>query len=147
MNRQQIKDMKESIKSEYEAKIKKLGDEMQAAFSSLSKVEETLFASNLLQTELPISIGATIRNRIVDTAHKKDRVPSVRVRIEDALDKIQGEFTTQQLLAAINTDGMGEKVDKKNFLPRFSRLKKDNVVIVVSDPEGNRPGKYKKGGI
>ena len=145
MNRQQLEDMKKSIKAEYDAKIKKLGDEMQDALSSLSKVEETLCASNLLQTELPMPIEKTIkRGKIVRAVRKLERIPSVSTRIKDALDKIQGEFTTHQLFTAINNDGIGLKVNKKNFAPRFSRLKKDNVVITVLEPEGNRPGKYRK---
>jgi hypothetical protein len=144
MNRRQLDAMKKSIKSEYESKIKRLRDEMQDALASLAKVEETFFASELIQTELPVPAGKIEKHLEENEEKKTERIPSVRARINNALASMEGEFTTQQLLEAVNNDGTNKEVPKNSFLPEFSRLKKDKAIIVVSDQQGNKPGGYKK---
>lgn len=148
MNRSQIEAMKASIKTEYQAKISKLENEMQTALFSLSKVEETLCASNLIQTEL--AMGNIMRDNIVESAHKehnqmvRTRIPSIRSRIINALDKIQEGATTNQLLETVNNDGTGKEISKNSFFPEFSRLKKEGIIVVDLKQEGPRPGTYKK---
>lgn len=140
MNRSLIAEMKANIQSEYEVKINKLRDEMNMALASLSKVEETLFASNIISTERP----RLIRRKTPEAEPNTARPLSVRSRIIKALDKMDGEFTTRQLRDAVNSDGTGKEVKKNIFAPEFTRLKKNNIVIVIQEQQGNQPGKYKK---
>jgi hypothetical protein len=143
MNQSLIAEMKANIQSEYEAKISRLQDEMNTAIDALSKVEETLFASNIISNELPASIKKKIPMALEQEPNTA-RPLSIRSRIIKALNKMGGEFTTRQLRDAVNSDGTGKEVKKNGFAPEFTRLKKNNLVIVIQEQQGNQPGKYKK---
>lgn len=65
-------------------------------------------------------------------------------RISDALDAMEGEFSSSALWNAASNDGRGMEIPKTSFHPRLSRLIKDGLVIIVQKQSGGVPGIYKK---
>ena len=139
MNKLQIAEIKSSIRTEYETKINKLKEEMEVALSALSRVEETLYQSNLIQSELPIPTRADTPP--VGNIRKVKGVPS---RVNAALSKMYGEFKSRELWDVANNEGDRKKISRKNFAPCFSDLKKSGKIVVIKEPMGNNPGIYKR---
>ncbi len=65
-------------------------------------------------------------------------------RINDALDKMEGEFSSNTLWSAASKDGRGNEIPKTSFHPRLSKLIKDGLLIVVKKQGGGIAGTYKK---
>ena len=65
-------------------------------------------------------------------------------RIKDALDKMEGDFSSADLLNAASKDGRGNEIPRNSFYPIFSNLMKDGSIIIVEKQIGSIPGIYKK---
>jgi hypothetical protein len=73
----------------------------------------------------------------------KGHVSDIR-RISDALDRMEGEFTSTNLFDTASKDGRGSEIPKTSFHPRFSKMIKEGSIIVVSKQHGGYPGIYKR---
>ena len=63
-------------------------------------------------------------------------------RIQDALDSLEGEFSSAELLTKASNDGRGEKIPITSFYPKFSKLVKEGIIITISRQSGGIPGRY-----
>jgi hypothetical protein len=145
MERSEIERLKIAMRAEYEAKITKLKEELEIVLSSLSRAEETLCVSKIVQPSLFPPTQAPKAKRLKKALRRK-MIPTVAKRIAAALDRMDGEFGTAELLAAVNSDGFEKEVKRNVFMPEFSTLKKENKIIVVREYHGNVPGIYRKAG-
>jgi hypothetical protein len=79
----------------------------------------------------------------VETTRTKGAISAIR-RIEEALVKMGGEFSSSELWIKASMDGRGPEIPKTSFHPKFSKLLKEGSVIAVTKPQGGIRGVYKK---
>ncbi|HWR72511.1 MAG TPA: hypothetical protein VN604_05040 [Nitrospirota bacterium] len=99
----------------------------------LEKEKQKYVKQRLLPPEKETKVYHTPPFRATPNTSKKDRIVA-------AIQRMSGEFNTEQLLATINTDG-GHPLTKENFAPTFSRLK-DEYYKRVGEKDGR--GLYEK---
>jgi len=134
----QIANTKALIKNEYEARIRRLKEEMESALSSLSLVEKTLVWDEANKLILPIKPMLIKRT---------GQLPlTVEERIMDALQQMDGEFSTGELREKASNDGNGEEIKKNSFYGIFTDLVMSKKIIVVREKKGNQGGLYKRSG-
>ena len=75
--------------------------------------DSSVGAENLL-TQASRARKMALLAEAVNALSKKDRIVA-------GINRMQGKFDTEQLLACINNDG-GVPISKENFAPTFSRL-------------------------
>ena len=76
-----------------------------------------------------------------------NKLPSTMIvikRIEKALEKMDGEFTSAELLNVASNDGNGPEIHKPTFTTLFSRMTKAGMIITVTKQHAGTPGTYKK---
>lgn len=144
MDKSQIEGMKLFIKSEYEAKIKKLREEMEDALSSLSRVEKTLVE----EPSMKDSTGETSPSRLRLIPRKRRiEVPTtknVEIRVREALQEMNGEFARSDLFEKANNDKSGKEIKIGSFAPKFASLVKNGGIVVIRKAKGNQGGIYRR---
>lgn len=147
VDKAQIEEIKSAIQSQYEAKIKKLRDEMIDALSSLSRVEKTLIGETSSQNS-----GDREDVRYIKVAKKKPPKVSTfktdkseKQRFMAALQEIDQDFSTGEFKEKINNDGNGNEIKRGTFAGLFAKLIKEGKLIVVQERKGNQGGVYRKG--
>ena len=143
MNKSQILEMRSTIKTEYETKIKKLKDEMEEVLSSFSRVEKTLAEeasqANIGPMEPTTHIKIERKKRF-----KKSNRESEKQRVITALQEMDPKFSTGELKEKINNDGTGKEIKKGTFAGIFADLMKTRKIIVLQERKGSQGGVYKK---
>ena len=71
-----------------------------------------------------------------------NKLPSTLIlikRLEKALEKMGGEFTSAELLNTASNDGNGPEIRKSTFTTLFSRMTKARMIITVTKAECRHP--------
>jgi len=141
MNALAIDNMKATIRAEYEARIKKLRDEMEDVLASLSAAEVTLgWASTppiRSSRKLPASYAIEGNFQI----GAGGRTLSAKSRILAQKSIITGRFQRMALYASVLLDGYGE-MPQGTFSPSFSILVRNGEIIEVEEGLGSTPSIY-----
>jgi|APFre7841882630_1041343.scaffolds.fasta_scaffold31662_1 hypothetical protein len=143
MNKAQIAEMKATIKTEYEAKIGKLREEMEDALSSLSRVEKTLIEESVLKNSNIEAASLPLAKPILKKRWHISK--SATERIMTALQEMDAEFSSGQLKEKANNDGYGKEIIRGTFGGIFADLIKTGKIIVVQERKGNQGGLYIRG--
>lgn len=73
----------------------------------------------------------------------KSSVSAIK-RVSDALNTMEGEFSSTDLWEKASNDGRGPEIPKTSFHPKFSNILKKGLVVAVQKPAGGIAGIYKK---
>jgi hypothetical protein len=146
MNKAQIAEMKATIKSEYEAKIGKLREEMEDALSSLSRVEKTLVVESVLENSNIKAISLSpVKSTLIKKWRKVSPPKGAEERITMALQEMDAEFSSAELKEKANSNGYGKEIKRGTFSGIFADLIKTGKIIVVQERKGNQGGRYIRG--
>lgn len=142
-----ITELKAIIKAKFEAKIKKIENEMEDALSFLSRLEKTLGEETPIESnnlERTIFSKESIRHVKVKRKWRKIGEKTAKERVVDAIEQMNAEFSTGELKEKINNDGSGKEIKKGTFAGIFADLIKEQKIIVVKERKGNQGGVYLK---
>jgi len=136
-----INKLREVIKAEYQVKIDKLTEEMDAELIALSRLAPRLKSLSPTETR---EVQAPVRS--IRTKFPTEGNPSIKERLKGALSRMSGPFTSAELLDKAIHDATGIEIAKPTFQSILSRMIKDGEIDVVTKQFGNTPGTYKKPG-
>lgn len=143
MNQNQIDQLRNQIRFNYETRIEQLRKDMAADLDALARLEPTLKnltdkQDNKIQTESIVHLAGQTR------FHKRDGKLSVRRLFKISLEKMDGTFIRDALYQKINEEA-GEEIKKGSFAPVFAEFVKKKKILEVEKPSGSKAGLYKKG--
>ena len=137
-----ISQLREVIKAEYQVKIDKLREEMEAELIALSRLAPRLKSLSPLEAnEMP---QESVKARVKSTRTKFPELPSIKDRLRGALNRMQGTFTSAELFDNAIHDATGVDISKPTFHSILSRMIKDGEIAIVKKQFGFTPGTYKK---
>jgi hypothetical protein len=142
-----ITELKAIIKAKFEAKIKKIENEMEDALSFLSRLEKTLGEETPIESnhlERTIISKESIRNVKAKRKWRKIGDKTAKERVMDAIQQMNAEFSTGELKEKIYNDGNGKEIKKGTFAGIFADLIKEQKIIVVQERKGSQGGLYLK---
>ena len=149
MDEIQIEQLKTEIKAEYEPKIKKLIEDMEAELAAVSRIEARLRRFCPVQqneTAQAVQYPEPRRTGLFKLIDIGIKTPSAPIRIKAAIEKTSGDFTSADILQAANNDGTGKEIPRNTFFPVFSKLlnEENKTITTVREQKGNQPGVYRK---
>jgi len=142
-----ITELKAIIKAKFEAKIKKIQNEMEDALLFLSRLEETLGEETSIESkhlDKTIFSKESIRHVKVKRKWRKIGDKTAKERVMAALQETNAEFSTGQLKEKVNNDGSGKEIKRGTFAGIFADLIKEEKIIVVQERKGSQAGLYIK---
>lgn len=132
--------LRQTIIREYGQKIRALEMERDQILSFLSAIGPRLLTSEMsptVQTDNPWLRFHSLRTR---SSTKK----TFRSRIGEAIQRMPGVFSSEELYHAVLEDGIGRFISKPTFTSLFSRMIAEGYVAVERRPMGKIHGLYRK---
>jgi hypothetical protein len=144
MELQEILNMKIRIQADLD-KQAKVRAALESTLASLVKAEAILRGESHTESKM----GAEQKPNVTKKSHHKNKskrkkeADSPTLRVRAVMNKMQEEFTRQQLYDAVIQDGHGE-IDKNYYSSVFQRLIAGKKIKLVSGEKGQPGSMYKR---